>query len=183
MDFIMTFMTFCIHSENVYLLILKNIPCYLQNHLLIHNNREKGNQSLSSSFFCSFRDLYWVASINKTFSGRTAEIMFEKYKVPALFLAKNAVCSLFTPFFMMLSLRPFVLCCFVVHVLIDWSFSDSLKSFNEIWMLGSHVICIRSCYITCCWQVSDDPILDMLIVLLIWPLHIVFLKLGGLRLD
>ena len=25
-------------------------------------------------------------------SDRTAELMFEKYKVPALFLAKNAVC-------------------------------------------------------------------------------------------
>lgn len=26
---------------------------------------------------------------------RTAELMFEKYQAPALFLAKNAVCSLF----------------------------------------------------------------------------------------
>lgn len=126
MDLIMTFMTFCIHSENVYLLILKNIPCYLRNHLLIHNNREKGNQSLSSSFFCSFRDLYWVASINKTFSGRTAEIMFEKYKVPALFLAKNAVCfpiySIFHDAFPQ-TIRSLLLCCPCPHrLIIFWFF-------------------------------------------------------------
>lgn len=35
---------------------------------------------------------------------RTAELMFEKYKVPALFMAKNAVCilSFSSPFFQLL---------------------------------------------------------------------------------
>lgn len=115
LDSIITSMKYyCILSENVYWLILKNIQCYLRNHLLIHNNREKSNLSLTSSFFCSFWDLYWVASINKTFFGRTAEIMFEKYKVPALFLAKNAVCFPYFSIFMMFPLRLLILCCFVV---------------------------------------------------------------------
>lgn len=87
-----------------------------------------------------------------TFSDRTAELMFEKYKVPALFLAKNAVCSSFhllgswfsTPVDKLLF--PNLLSSFP-----SLKSLESLNGYKSPCIPGSHIVCIRKGYLFSCW--------------------------------
>ncbi|KVI11263.1 hypothetical protein Ccrd_010329, partial [Cynara cardunculus var. scolymus] len=108
-------------KRNVCWLILKSIRCYWQNHHLTLNNREKSRQlqyALGAviPFVGIFTHYFLMLEKGKPYKvdgkdlvprgcqlcqstlssqKRTAEIMFEKYQAPALFLAKNAVLTSF----------------------------------------------------------------------------------------
>lgn len=81
---------------------------------------------------------------------RTAEIMFEKYKVPALFLAKNAVslshCSASNFHWSSVICLLQILFRTLSTIIVVNSFFD----FFVFALLGSHVLCFWSCYFFSC---------------------------------
>jgi actin-related protein len=61
-------------------------------------------------------NIFWVCR-------RMVELMFEKYDVPALFLAKNAVCISVLIFFFKVSIYlhsyHYILCCVFISIMVD----------------------------------------------------------------